>query len=128
MAMLTQFTVTSEYEGERLDIFLAKKMDMSRSQIKKRIMRDLVRINDVLPKKSGDQLKVGDVITIHPEKTPVATKQEIKEEKQLYDLIRIMDETDDYVVIDKPTGLLVHQTEAEEPVTLAHWVLMTYPK
>ncbi len=42
--------------------------------------------------------------------------------------IYIIAETDDYLVIDKPAGLLMHETTKEEEDTLAAWLIEKYPE
>jgi 23S rRNA pseudouridine1911/1915/1917 synthase len=39
----------------------------------------------------------------------------------------ILKETDEYLVLSKPAGFLVHPTQAQEKDTLAAWLLHTYP-
>jgi 23S rRNA pseudouridine1911/1915/1917 synthase len=40
--------------------------------------------------------------------------------------IEVIAETPDYLVLNKPSGLLVHPTQAEEPDTLAAWLVKNY--
>jgi len=41
--------------------------------------------------------------------------------------INIIAETKDYLVVNKPAGVLVHPTQAQEPETLVSWLLEKYP-
>lgn len=41
---------------------------------------------------------------------------------------RIIHETTDYIVLDKPTGWLTHPTMAHEPKTVVSWILERYPE
>src|SRR3989338_5876938 len=42
--------------------------------------------------------------------------------------IRIIADTHDYLVVDKPAGLFVHETTKGESETLAAWLLERYPE
>ena len=42
--------------------------------------------------------------------------------------IKIVAETPDYLVIEKPAGVLVHATQAKEEGTVVDWLLKRYPK
>jgi 23S rRNA pseudouridine1911/1915/1917 synthase len=42
--------------------------------------------------------------------------------------IKIIAETPDYLVLNKPAGILVHPTQANETDTLADWLKENYPK
>ena len=109
-------------EGKpRLDVFLAKRLDHTRSSIQKMVKEGLVFVNGKPPKKSGDTLRAGDIVEVREKATVSAQPQETISD------VPIIAETDDYLVVNKPAGLLVHQTEANEPVTLANWLLARYP-
>lgn len=111
-------TVPEEHGTTRLDVFLSEQINTSRSQIQKYIEQKRVLVNGELPKKSGHKLSTGDHITLLEEKStgPV----------QLPD-IEVVSETDQYLIIDKPAGVLVHPTPANEQDTLAAWILKHYP-
>jgi len=40
----------------------------------------------------------------------------------------IIAENNDYLIVDKPAGLLVHETSAHEPETLSNWLMQKYPE
>lgn len=42
--------------------------------------------------------------------------------------VKILAETSDYLVINKPSGMLVHPTQAKEKNTLADWLVKKYPE
>ncbi len=113
------YKVLENDKGKRLDIFLVEKTDYNRSEINKLIKKHLVLLNDDFPKKSGQALRLGDKINIVSEK-PEITEDFTKK-------IKIIKDTNDYVVIDKPSGLLVHPTEHNEKHTLVEWLLKNYP-
>ena len=130
--------VPIESDKQRLDIFLSKKLKISRSQVQKMIEKSLVKINSELPKKAGSRLKITDKITIlkkiknqktkEPKNEPtnkIANKLAPKKFK--VSDIKIVKETDDYLIINKPTGLLVHPTQANEKNTLVDLLIKKYP-
>ncbi len=124
--MNKKITVTVE-ERLRLDVYLAQELGMSRAKVQKLIGQDQVFVNEKLPRKAGDSLKYGDAIEIKDAKVVKENPEVKKEEKNLFKEIKIIKETDDYLVINKPAGLLVHPTEANETHTLAHWLGEQYP-
>lgn len=116
--------------GTRLDQFLVEQTGISRTKIKKMIEEGSVLVNDVQPKKAGQQLKEGDIVAcqdVTGMSQPVEQELIVEKNMELPD-IDILQETDDYVVINKPSGVLVHPTQANEPGTVAHWVLSRYPQ
>ncbi len=122
-------TITKENQGQRLDKFLDEKLpDKTRSQIKKMIKSGVVLVNGK-PAKVHRFLKAGDVIT-----TGIRNKElgirDTKENLQptTYNLKpKIIFEDNDFLVLDKPTGLLVHPTKKGETDTLVNWLIKKYP-
>ena len=97
---MAQYTAN---ETSRLDIFLAKESGLSRSNLKTIIENDGVLINGVLRKKSGFEVKDGDVVElILPEPKPldVEPNADIK--------LDIVFEDEHFAVINKPQGMVVH--------------------
>ncbi len=113
--------------GERLDIFLAEKLKISRSQVKKMIEAEQVFVNKKLPKKPGDSLTAESVIEIKKPKITKATTEK-KIARQIKYTAKIISETPDYIVVDKPTGMLAHPTMAKETNTLADFITKKYPE
>lgn len=111
----------------RLDIFLAEELSISRSQIQHLIHDHGVRVNGKLPKKPGDSLHSGDTILIVPQVAADQLEPTVAS-KQSFNNIIVLEETNDYVVINKPAGLLVHETDAHEVGTLADWIVEKYPE
>jgi ribosomal 50S subunit-recycling heat shock protein len=94
-------TFTADTPGERLDAFLARVADMSRSAAQKLIEQGNVLKNGKKPKKN-DRLEPGDTIEVEiPE--PVAVDIQPTEMD-----LQIVYEDDDVLVINKPKGLVVH--------------------
>jgi 23S rRNA pseudouridine1911/1915/1917 synthase len=115
----------SEDTNQRLDKFLAAKLPISRSQIKKMIKSGTILVNNEKSSvhnflKTDDQIKINDQII----KNLTANK---KLEPNSKIKLKIIFEDDNILVIDKPTGLLVHPTEKMEAKTLAAALLHYYP-
>lgn len=130
----TQFIIDQKTAGQRLDILLAEKLKTSRSQIQKLIDNDLVIVNDKLPKKAGDTMKIGYKINIiekeKTEKNPnkKSTKKANPTKIPTILIPKIISSTKNYIVIEKPSGLLTHPTMAEEEISLASWLATKYPE
>ncbi len=129
-----KLVVKKSNANSRLDIFVSKKLKLSRSQIQKMIEQNIILTNNKLPKKPGDRVKENDVIEITPphsntstikqwNKTPTPSIKKLEDYK-----ITVIGEASDYVVINKPTGLLVHPTQAGETNTLVAWLVKKYPE
>lgn len=115
----------------RLDVFLAEKNGISRSQAQKMIEADLVLINGELPKKAGEQISAKDKVVVLKKakinKTE-AKKEIVKEEKKPIGKFKIIAETPDYLVVEKPTGMLTHSTMKGETDSLANLLVKKYPE
>ena len=133
MQSFKKIKVGLEQPKIRLDIFLSEKLAETRSQIKSLIENDLVLVNGKLPKKPGDQIKGGDVIEFNKQEKEKKENPEIdseseKLEQKLFSEIKIVTETDDYVVVEKPAGVLSHPTLAKEKNTLTDFLVKKYPE
>lgn len=107
-------------QKERLDKYLQTKLDISRSQIKKVILAGQVTVN-------GQQASVhhwlrnGDKINYQKDNNePVETDDFALEPN-------IVDTTDEFLILEKPHGLLVHPTDKGETDTLADWLVKFFP-
>ncbi|MDO8499171.1 MAG: RluA family pseudouridine synthase [bacterium] len=122
----------------RLDHFLVKKLKISRSQVQKMINDGAVLINKILPKKTGEQITPNDKITM----VKPASSAGRKAKKPASDLVvadsrfhgndkndrgnnkvakalKIIATTPDYIVVEKPTGMLTHPTMKKETNALS---------
>ena len=104
--------------GKRIDVFLAEFMpDFSRSRIQKLITNnESVRVNGEFVKNSYS-LKFGDFIEV---KAPELVELELKPQDLNLDIIF---ENDDFLVVNKPFGMLTHPTSAERENTLVNGLL-----
>ncbi|MDD2758077.1 MAG: RluA family pseudouridine synthase [Patescibacteria group bacterium] len=130
--------VTSESAGGRLDVFLSEKLKTSRSQIQKMIDNNQIEINGRVPKKYGEIVKERNEIAVKHTKSTrgkhLSTDEEGKSEirnQKIENIVadpKIIAVTPDYIIVNKPSGLLTHQTQAEEKNTLAGWLAKKYPE
>ena len=109
---------------ERLDKYLQTKLNISRSQIKKIILDGQVKVNQEIPSVYR-WLKVDDLIEYKAKEIDLNHPIAKKNNKIIKP--RIIKQTEDYLIINKPHGLLVHPTDKKETNTLANWLLEKFP-
>jgi 23S rRNA pseudouridine1911/1915/1917 synthase len=121
--------VTEESAGDRLDVFLtAKLLDITRSAIKIGIKNGHVMVNGKKPTvhrflKEGDRIDYAPLEEV--KKNPFVPKDG-GPMPDLEDLI--IEETKDWIVIDKPAGLLVHPDAKHKTGTLVDLLMKHDPK
>lgn len=113
----------------RLDNFLSEKLKITRSKIAKLTKEQDIFLNNKLVKKGGLMLKAGDEIRIEEKAPEVKTEtKNVKVEKTKTPKLNIIAVTDDYIVVEKPNGLLSHQTEKNEADSVASILAKKYPE
>lgn len=112
--------ISKEMAGKRLDaVLLLSMQDITRSQIQKMIRGGLILVNQKNVK-SGYVVRVGDSINVNDEE---------RVERVLPTLTPIvLDETAEFIVIDKPSGLTVHPAARSKGSTLVDWLIDKYPE
>ena len=109
-------TLFADIPGERLDAFLARQGEMSRSAAQKLLEQGQVRRNGKAGKKN-DKLNPGDKIDFEiPEARPVDIAP-----RQMP--LEIVYEDEDLLVINKPKGLVVHPAAGHQDDTLVNGLL-----
>ncbi|MGD9677066.1 MAG: RluA family pseudouridine synthase [Vulcanibacillus sp.] len=104
-------------EPAELMIFLIERMpDKSRNNIKSLLARGQVLVNGKVVKQYNHLLLVGQEVLV--DWSPIG-------DKEVEDVPKIIYEDDDYIVIDKPAGLLTIATDLEKENTAYHQ-LMNY--
>lgn len=112
----TDYTVSEEDAGQRLDVYLSNKSEVSRSHIKNLVENQKVFIGGKSVK-AGQILKKGDIITVYEEEI-----KELNLEPQ--DIpIDIVYEDDDIAVVNKPQGMVVHPASGSYDRTLVNALL-----
>ncbi|HEX5418217.1 MAG TPA: RluA family pseudouridine synthase [Chloroflexota bacterium] len=117
----TEFVVPAESAGERLDRFLSERLtDLSRAQIQRLVERGEITL-DGAATRPAERLKPGQVIRVAvPEPEPVGiVPTEIP--------LNIVYEHPEFVVVNKPAGLVVHPAPGHPNDTLANALMARYP-
>ena len=113
--------------GQRIDIFLAERLPVfSRTLIKKLLNNKQVVINQFHQAKPSYVIKDNDIITLLSIPMPM-----IRSSKEIpHDIgISIIARHDDFLIINKPAGLVVHPPqETYVDVALTDWLLKEYPQ
>lgn len=117
MATLNRFTVESEDEQARLDVFLAAQSpELSRSRLQKLIAEGLVTVNEA-PVRASYRLRVGDAVALQ---VPDPEVPSIGPEAIPLDICY---EDADVLVVNKPRGLVVHPAVGHYTGTLVNALL-----
>jgi 23S rRNA pseudouridine1911/1915/1917 synthase len=115
--MITEFLITAGEQPKRLDVFLVnRERDISRSALQRLIELGRIRINDAVVKPSH-KIRPGDKITMDvPKPEPLALKGEAIPLEVLY-------EDDALLVLNKPSGIVVHPAPGNWTGTLVNALL-----
>jgi 23S rRNA pseudouridine1911/1915/1917 synthase len=137
-----KFTIAEQVKKLRLDKFLTEKIDKSRSQIKKDIEAGLVLVNNKKAK-VHQFLNEKDVIKVKTQSSNLETRilsddsktvkiktviKNLFAKKEKLPEIKVVEKNDDYLIIEKPAGLLVHPTLKNEPNTLIDLLIKKFPE
>lgn len=108
--------------GQRLDVFLSEKIkELTRSQIQKIVDKQKVIVNNVV-RKSSYKLREGDRVELEFE---IPKPEEVRPENIPLELPY----SDDHiVVIDKPSGMVVHPGAGRTHGTLVNALLYHFPE
>ena len=101
----------------RLDKILATELDVSRNQVEKLVKDGLVSVNDKMIIKSSFKISEGDTISY-------TFKEAEKRVVPPVDFdIEILYEDDYLMVVNKPSGLVVHPAPSVKEPTLVDWLI-----
>ena len=113
-----EFEVISEYEGMRLDKYLSEQIeDATRSYLEKLIDNNFVKVNSKIINKNGRKLKLGEKIEVL---IPEEENIDIEAENIPLDVVY---ENDDFIVINKNYGMVVHPAYGNYTGTLVNALL-----
>ncbi|MCK9455441.1 MAG: RluA family pseudouridine synthase [Sulfurimonas sp.] len=101
---------------ERLDTFLTSQIGQSRSQIANLIKKGCVEVDKKVVSRSGAKLKEGQTVKVE------FPKIEIKPVPDIDFDVEVLYEDDDVLVINKPSGLIVHPAPSVNEATLVDWL------
>ena len=119
----TKLLITKEDAGSRLDIVLTKLLpELTRSNLKKIIELNQVKINNIIINSPSKKLKINDNVEIN-----LIPRQEIKIEPYKTKL-NIVFEDKDILVINKPAGMVVHPGAGNYTETLVNALIYKYKK
>lgn len=114
-------TITSDKENVRIDVFLTENTEFSRNKISQVIKKGEVLVNNKKVSASY-KVKIGDVINYNE---PVPDIIDLEPEKMDLDIVY----EDDYlVIINKPSGLVVHPAVGNYSHTLVNGLLYHFNK
>jgi 23S rRNA pseudouridine1911/1915/1917 synthase len=100
----------------RLDLFLSEQLNETRNQIEQLIKKGCVTVENKSKAKSGLKLQVGQKVTVE---FPEVVKEEALEVD--FD-VEIVFEDDYFMVINKPSGVIVHGAPSVNEATLVDWL------
>jgi len=101
----------------RIDKILAEVLEVSRNQVEKLVKDGLVSVNNKVITKTSYKVAVGDVITYE-------FKEAEKREAVEIDFdVEILYEDEYLMVINKPSGLVVHPAPSVKEATLVDWLV-----
>jgi 23S rRNA pseudouridine1911/1915/1917 synthase len=118
-----EFLINKKNSGERLDVFLSKEIiSLTRSYIKKLIEKKNVKLNEVIKTSPSTKLKINDkiIINIIEENILKLTPSNIK--------LDIVFEDKDFLIINKPKGMVVHPGAGNYKNTLVNALIYKYKK
>lgn len=108
-----KFTADKEI---RLDVFLSEKLNETRNQIEQLIKKGYVNVVNKKKAKSGLKLQVGQNVSVNLPDT-------IKQEALSVDFdIEVIYEDEYFMVINKPSGVIVHGAPSVKEATLVDWL------
>ena len=117
MSSILALAVPAEAAGERLDRWLATAVpDVSRSRLAQLVADGAVLVNG-RPAKASTKLRGGESVAC--EIPAAGTGGLVPEDREL----RILFEDDDVLVVDKPSGLVMHPGSGQSEGTLVHALL-----
>ena len=117
-----QITADSADQGKRLDKFLSERLlDYSRSFLQAQIKNGSIALNNKKPE-PGTKIKAGDKIQIilnMPENISIKPENNIQ--------LDILFENNDFLVINKHSGIVVHPSESTPAHTIVNALIAHYP-
>jgi 23S rRNA pseudouridine1911/1915/1917 synthase len=108
--------------GQRLDVWLARELRLSRGYVRRLLTRERVRVNG-LPAVKGTVLRADDRVDVdafrHPDEGPIARAE--------FDL-DVLSRAEGLIAIDKPAGRATQPLDYEETGTVLNAVLDRFPE
>lgn len=125
MSIKHEWKIEGEQVDMRLDLFLTSMLpEQTRSALQKLIKSAHVLVNG----EAGTVhrfLKDGDIVTYQEKEAVILSITPQKLDPKLEPTV--IEETDEWVVLNKPAGLLVHPSSSSTEPTLIDWLMVRYP-
>lgn len=114
----SEWTVTTDEAGARLDLFLSEKTELTRSRVEKLIRDGQAQVDGTQAIKPGQVLKFGQSVALEvPQAQPV--------EIQPQDLpLQVIYQDADLAVVMKPSGMVVHPAAGNPDGTMVNALMM----
>lgn len=123
---MNTWIVSPEEAGTRLDLFLKEHLsDLSRGAIQRAIEAQSVLVNEK-PAVAHTPVKEADRVTYDP---AIAEQAAAPHPNSLRPMPEpaILAETEDWIAINKPAGVLVHPDDVHQELTIADWFAQRFP-
>ena len=118
-----KFLPKEEDVGKRLDIILSQKINnYTRSNLKKFIKAKKVKVNNLIVTSPSKKIKLNEYISLKIENDKI---EEVKAKKIKIDIVY---EDKDIIIINKPSGLVVHPGAGNYSNTLVNGLMYKYKK
>ena len=111
-----RFSIISDESGARLDLFLAKKLSLTRTKVKSLIEAGLVRVDGSLPKPAAKIKKGAVLVGVIPAEEPLQLAPEEIPLHILYEDAYLM-------AVNKPPDMVVHPSFGHKAGTLVNAIL-----
>ncbi len=121
-----RFAVTPDEAHERLDVILARRLELSRAQTRRLLERGVVRIDGapVGREAKGAALEAGTEVEVesfvHPDRQPITPDHDL--------VVPVLARGPGWLAIDKPAGVPVHPLEPDETGTALNAVAALHPE
>lgn len=122
---LFTFEIDMSHAGKRIDKYLAEQFPLySRSFFQRLMQENHIKLNNQVVEKAGTLLKSHDVVTVQFPPTRADSPVHITHNPG----IEVIFEHEDFLVVYKPAGVLVHPATSTLPteITLVDWLLSQY--
>ena len=117
-------SVPDALDGERIDRVVSFITGVSRSVVTQCIKDGEVRRNGIKVNKGSEKVTSGDQVVI--DSASIFESTEVKPDPEIQ--VPIVYEDEHFVVIDKPSGLVVHPAASQKNRTMANGLLSLYPE